>query len=82
MKTEVIICDICGKVIDYKERRIFKVRMKELYYPEYPDELRHWCKMDVHDKCFKEFCKLIVSAMEQKEKDFDEFLKNINTKED
>lgn len=79
MKHEVIICDICGKPIDYcHERRTFKVRMKELYYPKYPDEARKWYKMDVHDECFKEFCRLIALAKEERERNFDELLKNIN----
>ena len=77
MKKEVIICDICGKAINYKELRSFKVRMKELYYPKYPDELRKWYKMDVHDECFKEFCNQIALIREERKRDWDKFLKNI-----
>ena len=77
MKHEVIICDICGKPIDYNdEYHKFKVRMKEYQWDPYA--LYKWDKLDVHDECFKEFCRLITLAKEERERDFDQLLKNIN----
>lgn len=34
--------------------------------------------MDVHDECFEELCRLVASAKERREKDFDTLLENIN----
>lgn len=78
MKHEVIICDICGKPIDYKEHRKFKIKvqMKDLYWDPYV--LYKWDKLDVHDECFREFCRLIALEKEKRERDFDKLLKSIN----
>lgn len=38
MKKEIIVCDICGKPIDYNKHRKFKVHMKEFYWARNPYE--------------------------------------------
>lgn len=80
MKKEIIICDICGKPIDYyKDHRKFKVRMKELHYARDLYEIMdRWHKMDVHDECFQELGRLICLTREQKKRDIDKMLENIN----
>lgn len=81
MTKEVVICDICGKPIKDKfifphNHRRFKVQMKEFHY--YPGISRKWYKIDVHDECFRELGRQIASVKEQRDKDFNELLKNMN----
>lgn len=78
MKQEVIICDICGKPINYDEYRRFKIQMKKFHYACCPYDTNRWYKMDVHDECFKELCRLISLAKEERKKNVDKILKNIN----
>ena len=60
MVKEVIICDICGKEIEYAEAsKMYRFQTKLNYIPS------KWVYKDIHDKCFKLMVEYIKDHAEE-----------------